>query len=70
MNLLKLVFAWRRLEQLDVRWWPEVGRRFDGSWYCEICLGGKTPSEVGPPTWAIAPTPHEAINRALDIVEP
>lgn len=54
--------AWEVVKKLDPKWWPEVGRMHnDGGWYCEICLGGNAPVEVGPPIRHVAKTAPLAI---------
>ena len=53
--------AWEVIEQLPTEWWLEVGRRSDGSWYCEICRGGDVPMAVGPPIRMVADTAPLAI---------
>jgi hypothetical protein len=54
--------AWEVLDKLGPEWWPEVGRMLGGKeWYCEICRGGPTPADVGPPFRVVAPTAPLAI---------
>jgi hypothetical protein len=63
--------AWEVLDKLGPEWWPEVGRMMYGEeWYCEICRGGPTPADVGPPFRVVAPTAPLAIClAALKAVE-
>ena len=58
--------AWMVVEGLSKRFWPEVGRMDNGTWYCEIVGRGDTPAQVsnGPIAHEIAETAPLAICRA------
>lgn len=61
----KIEHAWLVLDSLNPRWWIEVRRMNDGTWLCEICIGGKRPGDVRPPTIAQAPKAPLAICLAV-----
>ena len=57
--------AWELVEKLDERWWPEVGRVDDGSWYCEIVDRNAIPLDVSGAIREVCDTAPEAICRAF-----